>query len=130
MLLRAVVFVPDLLGKEMSRSGEAFQPANVLLRIPTRGQLVVTPFSSKQGPSAAFTGIDERSAVLTLAIPVVVVAAPARARRRIHFERGVHDANRLPNDGIVCRSNAVSDQFEETRVNDLSRWIRTIDALG
>src|ERR1039457_589304 len=130
MLLRAVVFVPDLLGKEMSRSGKAFQPANVLPRIPTRGQFVMTPFSSKQGPAAAFTRTDERSAVLTLAVSVIVVAAPARPRRRVHFERGVHDANRVPDDGIVCRSNAVSDQFEETRINDLSRWIRTFEALG
>src|ERR1700679_3521149 len=62
MLLRAVIFVPDLLGKEMSRCGEAFQPANVLPRIPPRGQFVMTPFSRKQGPAAAFTGTDERSA--------------------------------------------------------------------
>ena len=66
MLLRAVVFVPDLLGKEMSRSGEAFQPANVLARVSTRGQFVMAPFSSQQGPAAAFTRTDERSAVLTL----------------------------------------------------------------
>src|ERR1700677_2882724 len=98
MLLREVVFVPDLLWKEMSRCGEAFQPANVLPRIPTRGQLVMTPFSSKQGPAPAFTGTDERSAVLALPVSVVVVAAPAHARRGFHFERGVHDPNRLPND--------------------------------
>ena len=33
MLLRAVVFVPDLLGKEMSRSGASFQPANVFVEM-------------------------------------------------------------------------------------------------
>src|ERR1700684_4366984 len=130
MLLRAVVFVPDLLGKEMGRCGQTFQPANVFGRISTRRQFVMTPFSSKQGPAAPFTGTDERSPVLTLPVSVVVVAAPASAGWRVHFERCVHDANRLPDDGIVCRSNAVPDQFEETRINDLSRWIRTIEALG
>src|ERR1035438_346056 len=90
----------------------------------------MTPFASEQGPAAAFTGTDERSAVLALPVSVVVVAAPARPRRRGHLERGVHDAKRLPADGSVCRSNAVSDQFEETRINDLSRGIRTIEPLG
>jgi hypothetical protein len=90
----------------------------------------MTPFSSKQGPAAPFTGTDERSAVLTLPVSVVVVATPARAGWRIHFERGIHDANRLPDHGIVSRPNAVPDQFEETRINDLSRWISTIETLG
>jgi hypothetical protein len=60
MLLRAVVFVPDLLRDKMSRCGEAFQPADVLPNILARGKFVMAPFSRKKGPTATLSGAHER----------------------------------------------------------------------
>src|ERR1700720_2622759 len=130
MLLRAVVFVPDLLRDKMSRCGEAFQPADVLPNILARGQLVMAPFSCKKGPTATLSGAHERPAVLALTVSVIVVASPAGARWRLHLKRGIHHSNRIADHRIVRGPNAVADQFEETRINDLSRRIRAIAALG
>src|SRR6202795_3830106 len=130
MLLRAVVFVPDLLRDKMSRCGEAFQPADVLPNILAGGQFVMAPFSRKQGPTATLSGAHERSAVLALTVSVIVVASPTGARWRLHLKRGIHHSNRIADHRIVRRPNAIADQLEETRINDLSRWIRTIEALG
>src|ERR1022692_456373 len=41
ILLRAVVFVPDLLWDEMSGCGEAFHPADVLRNLPARSQFIM-----------------------------------------------------------------------------------------
>src|SRR6202158_6464759 len=130
MLLRAVVFVPDLLRDKMSRCGEAFQPADVLPNILARGQFVMAPFSRKQGPTATLSGVHERSAVLALTVSVIVVASPAGTRWRLHLKRGIHHANRIADHRIVRRPNAIADQFEETRINDFSRRISAIEALG
>src|ERR1700721_2604559 len=112
MLLRAVVFVPDLLRDKMSRCGEAFQPADVLPNILAGGQFVMAPFSRKQGHTATLSG------------------APAGARWRLHLKRGIHHSNRIADHRIVRRPNAIADQFEETRINDFSRRIRAVEALG
>src|ERR1700737_3315981 len=130
MLLRAVVFVPDLFRDKMSRCGEAFQPADVLPNILARGQFVMAPFSRKKGPTATLAGAHERPAVLALTVSVIVVASPAGARWRLHLKRGIHHSNRIADHRIVRRPNAIADQFEETRINDFSRRIRAIEALG
>src|SRR6202051_1651018 len=95
MLLRAVVFVPDLLRDKMSRCGEAFQPADVSPNILARGQFVMAPFSRKKGPAATLSGAHERAAVLALTVSVIVVASPAAARGRLHLKRGIHHSNRI-----------------------------------
>src|ERR1700693_114399 len=130
MLLRAVVFVPDLLRDEMSRCGEAFQPADVLPNILAGGQFVMASFSRKQRPAATFSGAHERSAVLALTVAVIVVAPPAGARWRLHLKRGIHHSNGIADHRIVRGPNAIADQFEETRINDFSRRKRAIEALG
>src|SRR6202171_3221700 len=130
MLLRAVVFVPDLLRDKMSRCGEAFQPADVLPNILAGGQFVMAPFSRKQGPTATLSGAHERSAVLALTVSVIVVASPADARWRLHLKRGIHHSNRIADHRIVRRPNAIKDQFEETRINDFSSRIRGTKVSG
>src|ERR1700693_1376231 len=130
MLLRAVVFVPDRLRDKMSRCGEAFQPADVLPNILARGQFVMAPFSRKKGPTATLSGADERPAVLALTVSVIVVASPAGARWRLHLKRGIHHSNRIADHRIVRRSHTIAAHVEERRMNDLSRRIRAIEALG
>src|ERR1700674_2584397 len=112
MLLRAVVFVPDLLRDKMSRRGEAFQPADVLPNILARGQFVMAPFSRKQGPTATLSGAHERSAVLALTVSVIVVASPAGARWRLHLKRGVHHSDTIADHRILPRRTAIADQLE------------------
>src|SRR6202162_6070330 len=130
MLLRAVVFVPDLLRDKMSRCGEASQPADVLPNILARGQFVMAPSPRKKGPTATLSGAHERPAVLALTVSVIVVASPAGSRWRLRLKRGIHHSNRIADHRIVRRPNAIADQFEETRINDFSRRIRAIEALG
>src|SRR6202166_4622535 len=103
MLLRAVVFVPDLLRDKISRCGEAFQPADVLPNILASGQFVMASFSREQRPAATFSGAHERPAVLALAVSVIVVASPAGARWRLHLKRGIHHSNRIADHPIVRR---------------------------
>ena len=107
-------------------SNQRMYCANIL----ARGQFVMAPFSRKQGPAAPFAGTHERSAVLALTVSVIVVASPAGARWRLHLKRGIHHSNRIADHRIVRRPNAIADQFEETRINDFSRRIRAIEALG
>src|SRR6202162_6642710 len=101
MLLRAVVFVPDLLRDKMSRCGEASQPADLLPNILARGQFVMAPFSRKKGPTATLSGAHKRPAVLALTVSIIVVASPAGSRLRLYLMRGMHHSNRLAAYGHV-----------------------------
>src|SRR5207245_2971788 len=62
-----------------------------------------------------------RPAILPLAIAVVVIAMPAGTEWRIHFEHGVHDAQRVLDQRVVESPDPVTHQFEESRIHDVLR---------
>ena len=51
----------------------------------------------------------------------MVVATPAGAIRRVHFEHSIDHAKRILNDRIVRTTDPDTNQFEKTGIDDLFR---------
>ena len=79
------------------------------------------PLPGEQGPRAPLPIPDERPAILSLPVPVVVVPPPAWTVRRVHFEHGIQHAQGIHDDGIVRLPDAVPNKLEEPPVDDLLR---------
>src|SRR5579871_1862462 len=51
----------------------------------------------------------------------MVISAPSRTERRFNFQHGIHHAERVLDNRIVCATDSVTDEFEKPCVNDLIR---------
>jgi hypothetical protein len=49
----------------------------------------------------------------------MIVATPAGAKRRVHFEHRIDNPKRVLNNRIICAANTVTNQFEKTGIDDL-----------
>src|SRR6478672_7998704 len=77
--------VPDLFRNKTGSAGHRFdgaQQAQCLGRSPGR-ELIMAALAGKQRPDAAAAGAVEGTAVVVLAVAVVVIAMPAGAERRL-----------------------------------------------
>ena len=92
----------------------------MLRDVATGGELVVGAFAGEQGPCAALAPAFVGSAVLLLAVAVVVVAAPAGSEGSVDLEDVVDDLEGVDDEGVVGAADAVADEFEEAAVDDLA----------
>ena len=77
-------------------------------------------------PGSALPEVDERTPIFSLAIPVMVVATPARTVRRFDFEDFVDHLQRFHHQRIVRPPNAIPDQFQEPAIDHLARLKRVL----
>src|SRR6185437_13947321 len=97
------------------------QRAEVDLRASPARELVMAALPGEERPGPAPAVAEEGSAIVPVAITVMVVAVPARPERRIDPEHGIDDLQRFLDHAIVRRAHAVAHQLEETRVHDILR---------
>ena len=121
-VLRPIRLVPHLFGQQPRVAREALDRLDERPDVAPGGQFVMAALSGEQRPRATLPPPGVRPAVLPLAIPVVVVAMPAGTERRVHFEDGVHDAQRVLDERVVEPADSVAHEFEESRVHDVLRW--------
>src|ERR1700746_744412 len=113
--------VPDLFRHEADAFRKLFKSPQIGSRIASGSDLVVPAFTCQQGPRAPSAPAEKGVAVLSLAIAIMVIAPPAGAMGSFDLQHCVNNADRVVNDGIVRAANAVTNEFEETGINDFSR---------
>src|SRR5208283_5338956 len=91
MLGRHVRSVPNLLRNETDTGSELLDSQQKRVNVAAGRQFVGGAFARKQGPRPSHAPAQEGAAVIALAIPIMVVALPARALRSFHLENGIHD---------------------------------------
>ncbi len=88
-LRRQIGEVPHLFGEHASDRTERLDRMDVRLYVSTRGKLVMRALAGEDRPRPALAGAGEWAAIFALAVAIVVVAAPARAVRRVSFQHGI-----------------------------------------
>src|SRR5271166_2852446 len=121
--LRKVGSVPYLLRNQSYAGGETFHGFQIGIDVSSRGQLVVGAFQSQQRPRPSHAPTVERTSIVTLAIPVMVISFPARAEGHIHLEHGINHLERLLDQWVAGFTNSNSHQFQETSIHDVSRRV-------
>src|SRR5690242_18581947 len=111
---RQVRRVPDLLRDQPDPLGEFFQRAQIRAGIPSSGNFVVPALADQQRPRTSHSPILMRPAVISLAVAVMIVAAPAGAEGGIYLEHRIDDPQRILNDRVVRATNTVTNQLEKT----------------
>lgn len=112
--------VPDLLGHHAADGAEALERGDVVADVHSSGQLVVGALSCEDGPGATLSPVVVVAAVFALAVAVVIVAAPAVTEWGFDLEGMVDDFEGVDDEGVVGAADAVADEFEEARVDDLA----------
>src|ERR1019366_6918805 len=112
LALRDVVRVPDLFGKQTTRSRRIFHHAQQGLggSGAASGQFVVGSFTGQQRPWAANPGAVERRSILVLPVAVAVVAIPAWTLGKFYSQQFVDDLDRVDHSRIVGRTQAEAHQ--------------------
>src|SRR5205085_7625927 len=99
LALRHVNAIPDLLGEHAAvarlRAHHA-EEVHRRLRPPAR-ELVMRALTGEQRPPSADTRAIEGRAIFVLAVAIVVVSIPRRARMRAAAEQGIDNANGIEN---------------------------------
>src|SRR5882724_7366792 len=97
--------------------------------IATR-QLVFASLTSQQCPQASFAGATVvRSAIITLAIGVMVVTIPGRSARRFFFNKLINYLKRFAHQRIVGGPYSQPHQFQKSRVHDFTLVVGTATAI-
>ena len=78
-------------------------------------------FASKQRPHPTHSELREGTAVLLLAIAVVVVAVPGWPRGRVCFEHRIDDLDGGYDRRIVRLADTIADQLEKASIDNISR---------
>ena len=121
--VRPVVFIPDLLGEQTGSVRKPFHRVEIGARIAAGRKFVVTAFAREQRPRSAAAPLHKRTAVGPLAVSIMVVTMPARAVRRVHFEDFIDNSKAIDNQRIICRENSVTNELEETCIDNIARGI-------
>src|SRR5215472_6029589 len=87
----------------------------------SRGDFVMTALTGQQRPGTPLSPTRVPGPVIALAKAIMIIPAPARSVRRVHFEHRIDDAQRIFDDRMVRAANAVTNQLEKTAVNNLFR---------
>src|SRR6185437_15709979 len=114
-LPRGDVFaVPDLFRQQAAGAGGGFQRREQAPRLlqPPRRQFVMSPFAGEQRPQPADPRPVERRAAGMLAIAVVIIAIPVRARRQFAPEQRIDRLHGIENARIVGGPQAEAHQRE------------------
>src|SRR5437899_6471157 len=111
--------VPHLLREQPRRGGETLHGAKIRADVAPGGELVVSALAGEERPGPAPPPAVVRPAAVALPVAIVVVPTPARAEGRLHFERRVHHAQRILYDRLTRLHDPISDELEESRIDDL-----------
>src|ERR1700729_3426473 len=82
----------------------------------------MTSLPGEERPRTPLAPADERATILPLSIPVVIVAAPARAERGVHLQHRVHNPEGIRNERIVGSADAMTHELEKAGVDDVLGW--------
>ncbi len=120
--------IPDLLGKQAALVGEG---RDVSLSASAasgraRGELVVRAFGGEQRPRPPHAGAVEGTAVVVLAVAVIVVASPGRPTWKVHLEERVDDLHGVHDARIVGGAQAEPHERERVGTDDVSRRLAAL----
>ena len=76
--------------------------------------------AGEERPGAALSKTDVGAAVFTLAVAVVVIAAPAEAVGRFDLQDVIDDLEGINDERIVSAADAIADEFQEAGIDDLA----------
>src|SRR5450759_1882747 len=80
---------------------------------------MVPTLTRQEWPAPPLSPTNERSAVSSLSIPIVVVAVPAGSEGSLDLEHGVHDPQRIHNQRIIRFSDSITYQFEKPCIDNV-----------
>ena len=84
--------VPDLFRYQANPLGKLLEGVQIRMRITTGRKLVMPTLARQQRPRAPYSPTLIRPAIVTLAVAIVIVAAPAWAHGSLDLEHGINNA--------------------------------------
>src|SRR6516164_4445257 len=118
-LQRRIRTIPNLLRNQSNALREVLNCTQERSSVMSRGDFVVTALAGQQWPWTTLAPTRVPGPVIALAKAIMIIPAPARSIRRVHFEHRIDDAKRIFDERMVRAANTVTNQLEKTAVDNL-----------